>query len=528
MKNIRLISSLFLVFTLILTLAACTQTEQSAQPAQTQARELVIGIPGAVASLDVNQEAGIFNYYIATLVNEGLIAINNEGRPVPGLAESWETDDYSVWTFNIRRDARFSDGSPVTVEDIIWSIERAIDPELSPGVAIYFPEAITAVEQIDEFILQITLSESLPNFIWAISNVGGLFVTQREWGESSSVIGSPQDLLLGSGPFRITAFNPGSSVTLEANDYWWGESPTIENIRFDFIADDTARLMAFAQGSVDFMLNIPVEQVDQWQNVEGATVQFFADRSYYGLTIDPTVEPFGNEHVRRAVAYSMDAAGVVNSILSGHATVATAITPPEQFASVLDINEARARLGQISHHSFNMERAREEFALSGAQPFETSVSFPSSFPNVGRASLVLADALRELGITLSVREIPLEQWLGEIGSGEEGISWMIYFATTAEPAEIAAWLLDGSGPGYNPGNFTDLEIAGLIHNVMSSSAENGIDDLIRAHDLAQARGFYIPVWWGESAIAFGEQITVNNFNSFTLLSENWVSNFTFR
>jgi len=224
----------------------------------------------------------------------------------------------------------------------------------------------------------------------------------------------------------------------------------------------------------------------------------------------------------------MDAAGVVNSILSGHATVATAITPPEQFASVLDINEARARLGQISHHSFNIERAREEFALSGAQPFETSVSFPSSFPNVGRASLVLADALRELGITLSVREIPLEQWLGEIGSGEEGISWMIYFATTAEPAEIAAWLLDGSGPGYNPGNFTDLEIAGLIHNVMSSSAENGIDDLIRAHDLAQARGFYIPVWWGESAIAFGEQITVNNFNSFTLLSENWVSNFTFR
>jgi len=526
MKNYNRFAAVILALALIFALAACSSNDVSA-PAENETGELVIGLGGAISNIDINQESGIINYYIATLVNEGLVAINNEGRPVPGLAESWETDDYSVWTFNIRDNARFSDGSFVTIEDIIWSIERAMNPEISPGVAIYFPDTIETIEKVDDSTLRIALNGSYPNFIWAIANVGGLFVNQQAWGEQATAIGSPQDLLLGSGPYKVVSFDPGSSVVLEAQEFWWGGQAEIDRIRFDFITDDATRLLAFTQGSVDFMINIPVEQSEQWSAVSGATVQFFADRSYYGLTIDPTVEPFDNEHVRRAVAYAVDAAGIVDSILGGHATPATAITPPEQFASVMAVSEAKQRLGQLAHYTFNIERAKEEFARSGAEPFETTVSFPSSFPNVGRASLVLADALSEVGISVSLREIPLEQWLAEVGDGEQGIAWMIYFATTAEPAEIAAWLLDGSGPGYNPANFTNEEIAGLIYSVLTVAAIDGIDNLLKAHDLAQATAYYVPVWWGESAIAWGERISVSNFNSFTLLSENWTQHIVF-
>ncbi|MCL2565655.1 MAG: ABC transporter substrate-binding protein [Defluviitaleaceae bacterium] len=530
MKNINAIISITLGLMLLFLLTACGSNDNisvSDDASTTAVHELVIGIPGTMSTLDVAQEAGIVNYYIATLVNEGLVAISNDGRPIPALASSWATDDYTAWLFNIREDARFSDGSYVTIEDIVWSIERAMNPELSPGVAIHFLDMIRSINIVDDNTLQIILNDANPNFIWAVSNVAGLFVTQRAWGEAATSIGSPGDMLFGSGPYRVISFNPGSNVTLEAQDYYWGQSADVQRVRFDFITDDAARFLAFAGGSIDFALNIPVEQAQQWRGVDGTTVHFFSDRSYYGLTIDSTVQPFDNHHVRKAVAYALNAQGIIDSILDGNGQVATAITPPEQFASVMDVSTARSLLSQVTHYSFNMDRAREEFALSGVAPFEAAISFPSNFPNVGRASLVLADALSELGITLNVREMPLEQWLGEIGSGEYGISWMIYFATTANPAEIASWLLDGTGPGYNPANFTNEEIAGLMRGVLSVSAEEGIEDLIRAHDIAGELAYYIPVWWGESAVAWSGAINVSNFNSFTMLSENWLRNFRF-
>jgi peptide/nickel transport system substrate-binding protein len=185
-------------------------------------------------------------------------------------------------------------------------------------------------------------------------------------------------------------------------------------------------------------------------------------------------------------------------------------------------------LEKVSHYEYSIAKAKEEFGLSGAQPFETTIYYPDSYQNTGKASLVVADALKEVGITLNVREIPLDQWLSEVGNGEQGIAWMIYFPTTAEPAEIASWLLDGTGPWYNPANFTDEYIAGLIYGVLSAPAEDGIDDLIEAHSLAQAAAYYAPIWWGESAIAWGSRITVSDFNSYTLLSKNWTQQFKFK
>ena len=535
MKRFKQHFAAALALLLILAVTACgtannnqptNDTADTTEPVAT-GEELVIGVSGSISTLDTNQEAGILNYYITALVNEGLVGLSNDGQPVPGLAESWDTEDYSTWTFHLRSDAKFSDGSPVTIDDIIWSIERAQDPTQSPGVSIHFPDSIQTVERVDDATLTITLDEPHPSFIWSVSNVGGLFVTQQEWAESVSAIGSSQDLLLGSGPFQVTEFAPGSHVTLQAQDYWWGGQSEVQNLRFDFIGDEATRLLAFTQGSIDFALDIPVEQNEQWEGVDGATVDFYANRTYYGLTLDVTVEPFDNEHIRKAVAYAMNAAGVVDSVLRGHATVATAITPPEQFASVMSVDEARTLLEGVAHYTYNMDRAREEFELSGAEPFETTIYYPDSFPNVGRASLVLADSLSEIGITANVTEIPLDQWLSQIGNGEQGIAWMILFATSSQPHEMVTWLLSGAGPSSNPANFTDEEIAGLIASVVARPPADGIDNLVKAHDLAQAQAIYVPVWWGQSAIAWNARINVTDFNTYTMLSENWIQHFTF-
>jgi peptide/nickel transport system substrate-binding protein len=490
-------------------------------------QSFIVGIPGSLSTLDVNQEAGILNYYISAIVNEGLVSIDNDGKVIPALAESWEDENATVWKFKLRSDTKFSDGSPVTADDIIWSIERAQDPERSPGVSIYFPEYVQKVEKTSDSEITITLDGPHAGFIWAVSNAGGLFVNQKAWGEAASSIGSPQDLLLGSGPYKAVEFEPGSHATFEATDTWWGGKPGIQTIRFDFIEDDATRLLAFTQGDIDFALNIPVEQSEQWEAVDGAKVEFIADRSYYGLTLDQTVKPFDDEHVRKAVSYAIDAKSIVEgSILKGHAQIATAITAPEQFASVLSTEEANEKLAAITHYEYDIEKAKAELAQSGSpNGFETTIFYPDAYQNTGKASLVIADALKEIGITLNVKEIPLDQWLNEVGDGNQGVAWMIYFPTTAEPGEVAGWLLDAQGAA-NPANWTDEKAAALTATILSAeSLEAEVEPTIEANDIAQQQAIYAPVWWGQSAIAYGDKLTVDGYGSFTLISQNWPQKF---
>jgi peptide/nickel transport system substrate-binding protein len=134
---------------------------------------------------------------------------------------------------------------------------------------------------------------------------------------------------------------------------------------------------------------------------------------------------------------------------------------------------------------------------------------------------VLSDALKGLGITLNVTEIPLDQWLNEIGNGQ-GVGWMIYGPTTLEPGEITMWLLDAQGPLYNPANWTNEEVAALTAEVMSApDFESQIEPTLKSNSIAQEQAIYAPVWWGQAAIAYQSYTHVRDYNSMSLLGSNW-------
>ncbi|MDR3191583.1 MAG: ABC transporter substrate-binding protein, partial [Treponema sp.] len=394
---------------------------------------LRVALPGSLSTLDVNQEAGILNYYAAVIVQEGLVGISNEGKIVPGLAESWTDTDARVWKFQLRKNARFHDGTPVTPEDVIYSISRAMDPVVSPGTNIYFSDNIVKMEKTGDYEVTITLNEPSGSFLWAVSNTGGLFVTSRAWTErieQGGTVGSPRDLIMGSGPYKVVEFSPGSHAAFEAASTWWGETPAIRRVYIGFIEDDNTRLLAFQQGEFDFTINIPLDQTAQWERINGITVTTLSDRSYQGLTIDPTVVPFDDIHARRAVAHAIDKAGIVQGILRGKGEAATAIPSPLQFSTVMSEAQARAKLAAVFTYDYSLDKARGELSRSrAAQGFSTTLTYPSNYQSVGRASLVIAESLRTIGINVEVKEIPLDQWLNEMGDGNQGIAWMIYGPT---------------------------------------------------------------------------------------------------
>ena len=523
----RLMLSVALVLALTMSLAGCggqnsAQSDGTDSSGAAAVGELRIGLPGSMATLDVTQTGGIIDYYVLAVAQEGLVSVSNDGKLVPGLAESWTvSDDGKTYVFKLREGVKFSDGSDLTAEDVVYSVTRAGDPDKSPGTAGYYPWYIQDVKATAAGEVTFTLDGPRPGFLWNVSNAGTAFISSQKSIEAAESYGSPTDLITGTGPYKPSEFEPGSHVTFVRSDTWRGEKPAFDSIRFDFIEDANTRLLAFQGGDIDFTYNIPQDAEAQWKKVDGANVSFVADRSYQGITFNPNIAPFDDIHVRRAIGYAIDKDSIVNGLIGGHATAATAITPPDQLVTAWDKAKAEAALAEVPHYDFDIAKAKEEIAQSKSpNGFKAELTYPASDPNLGKVSLAIADSLKQIGIELDVKETPLEQWLANVSNGEQGIAWMSYTPTTGDPAEITSWLLYADGES-NPAFWkNDLSLTAMDSSLSAPDVAKEAEYVMSAEKVSGEEAIYLPVYWGQSGVAFAKGVSVDNYNSYTLVA-NW-------
>ncbi|MCT9932138.1 ABC transporter substrate-binding protein [Planotetraspora sp. A-T 1434] len=504
-------------------------TSRSSQPSARSAGNAAIGhdtggdldvlrvsLPGSLSNLYPGQESGILNYYVAGICMEGLVGVDASGTIVPALASGFEHPSPTTYVYTIRTDAVFHDGSPVTVEDILYSIEMAKDPKVSPSTASYWAGLGKAVKSGPG---EITLTSKTPSeaFAWLPANVNALWVAPKAaWQRAKGQIGTATSLLVGSGPYKVTEFAPDSHVEFTRVEGRPGPRPRIARIRFDFIADDNTRLLAWKAGKTDMSLNVPLAQARQWESAARTRVVYAADRSYAGLTFNVSAKPFDDVHVRRAVAHAVNRDAVVSKILRGRAQVATALSTPEQFGGLWTPEQATAKLAAVPQYAYDLEKAKQELAQSSVPGgFTATLSYPSTGPHLGTAALAFAADLKKIGITLDVKELPIEQWLAELNTGP-ALSYMWYFNTTGDPGELASWFL-GEG---NPAKYTNGAVAATMAKAAAERDQARRAALLIEAQTAQAADLaYLPLWWGQSATAFTDAIGISDYSSYTLLAD---------
>jgi len=484
------------VVALSLAIAGCSSP---ADPAADDS-SITVALPGSLANLYVGQENGILNYYIASIAQEGLVTLDAEGQIQPALAESWEQVDDVTYVYTLREDAQFQDGTPVTVDDVIFSIEKAQDPEVSPGFSFYLG-GIASMEETAERELTITLSAPDATFATLMSTTGALYVTSRAyWEANEGTIGTSEGLLLGTTPYQVTEFVPDSHVAFERVDSWWGGVPEIETVRVDFIPDENTRLLAAQSGQIDVAFNVPFQQAEQWESIGGAEVQYLNDLSYVGLLFDLTVAPFDDVKVREAFAHAVDREAIVSSVLDGRGEVALAISTPESLFAAYGPEGAAEALAAGDQFAFDLDAAAAALAESSVPDgFTAEMTYPATGPELGRAALALSANLAEIGITLDVREVTIEEWLATIGDGEHGVGYMWYFSTTGDPGEVITYLY---GP-ENPSQYENEQVRELLATAAAESDPVLRADLIlEADELARPDLASAPLWWGQSATAY--------------------------
>lgn len=478
---------------------------------------ITVAMPGSLSSLYVGAESGILNYYVAAVAQEGLVAVDSTGALQPALAESWEQTDDVTYVYELREDAMFQDGTPVTAEDVVFSLDMARDETASPGLAYYMTN-IDTVEATGDHEVTITLTAPDAAFAGNMSTGGAAFITSKAfWEANGGDVGTSDSLLLGTGPYQVTEFVPDSHVTFERVDTWWGELPTVKEIRIDFVADESTRLLAAQSGDVDIAFNVPFSQAAQWESLSDMRVEYVNDLSYVGLYFNTGVAPFDDAKVREAIAHAVNRDAYVSTLLGGHGEAATAIMTPESLGSVYSPDEAREVLGAIPQWDYDLDAAREALAASSVPDgFTAELLTPNTGPQLGTAAQALAQDLAEVGITLNVREVPIEEWLASLDpSSEYGINYMWYFSTLGDPAEIPSYLIGAD----NPAQYDDAEVLDLLAQVGAEEDQAArIDLLVEAETLQAEAVINVPLWWGQSATAFANDLGVTDYSPFTFVS----------
>ena len=284
-----------------------------------------VGTDVDAETLDPRLMRNTTGYRVINLLYDGLVLLDTEFSPLPNAARSWEQESPTTWVFHLRDSLFFHDGSRLTADDVVYTFETILDPELrSPSRTLYSP--IQRVEAVDDSTVRFTLSEPYAPFLRYL-DVGIVPKRLVESGHNLSV--AP----VGSGPYVLEQWDKGSRIALLANEDHWNGVPTIPRIDVFLVPDNTARTQAFEAGDLD-LIQSPLGPLDVLRLSENDRfvkhVQLGNSITY--LNFNTSVPTLSDPQVRRALAMLVDRNTIVDRIYENIDSEATSIFPPTSWA----------------------------------------------------------------------------------------------------------------------------------------------------------------------------------------------------
>lgn len=288
--------------------------------------KILVAIGSEPDTLDPQRSTSSWAGMVMVALYDPLVYIAPDGSFVPGLAESWEyADDAKTFTFHLRKDVTFHDGTPLNAEAVKRSFDRVLEPESRSWTAYAYLEAskLDSVEALDEYTVRVNYKEPFAPFVTVVTGVSIAPVSPaavEKWGEDFGR--NP----VGTGPFRFVEWVSASHVILERNpDYKWAPSffknqgpAYLEEITFRFIKESQTRLAALETGEMDIIEAVPAPEVPRIRSDSTYQVQ---DRTEPGngmiLQINHDKWPGGIKEVRQAMNYAIDVVAINNVMYRG-------------------------------------------------------------------------------------------------------------------------------------------------------------------------------------------------------------------
>ena len=302
-------------------------------------------------SLDPHIATGVPEHHIISAVMEGLVAKDRKTlMPKPGVAESWTiSDDLTVYTFKLRRNARWSNGDAHTAHDYAWSWWRALQPALGNQYAYmlfpidnaqqYYEGDISDFDQVgvkalDDYTLQVTLGNPTPYFLQLLDHYSLYPVHQAtilKFGDADErgTRWTYEDNLVGNGPFQLSEWKINRRIEVQKNGYYWDvDNVRLNNIIFYPTDNVTTEERMFRAGQLHITSSIPADKIQTYQDANDLSLRIAPYLGTYFFRININTPHLSDKRVRRALGMAIDREKLTKNILKGGQIPAYAITPP--------------------------------------------------------------------------------------------------------------------------------------------------------------------------------------------------------
>ncbi|MCP3032177.1 peptide ABC transporter substrate-binding protein [Halobacillus sp. A1] len=449
-------------------------------------QEITVSAKSEISSMDPSLITDTVAFQWAGETLEGLYRLDEEGNLSPGIAEdSSVSEDGETWTFNLREDAEWSNGDPVTADDFVYAWQRAVNPDTGSEYGPYFlggvienAQAIADGEAeldelgataVDDHTLEVNLEQPVPYF--ESMTVFGTFMPLNESfvEEHGDDFGTEAEYTLSNGPFEMTSWDHSEGWTVEKNDtYWDADAVQLDAVNAQIIKEISTGVNLYESGELD-QTELNAEFVDEYSTTEDFNV---AEKPYlYFFKFNQEAnEALANVDARKAISMAIDRQGLVDVILNDGSVPAEGYVP-SNFVNMPDSEEDfRDAQGPLVEH--NVEQAQEHWNAALEELGTDSVEIELLGDDTGTSSNVLAYYKNQLeenleGLTINVLEVPFNERVERDQNSEFEI-------------EAATW-----GPDYvDPNTYLNMYLEGGQNNNMNYVNEE-YDALIE-----QANGEY--------------------------------------
>ena len=402
--------------------------------------------------------------YTLDKIFEPLYITSPSGVLTPWLAQGHTmSSDGKTWTFALRPGVKFSDGSPLTAEDVVFSIHRAATDASGPLSFLDF--AIKSIKASDASTVTFELSQPWAPFLSDISVFANSILPNAFGGQSESAFFANP---IGTGPFVLKSFQKGAGVVLTRNkNYWQSGKPYLDEVSFSYIPDDNQRVEQLKGGEVEVISAVPPAQVSSLKADVSLVLEEFGSWAVDLLFLNEKLAYFKDRHVRRAIAHAINIPQLAHITTFGTAQPGNSFFPPslQYYAKVPTLG-------------YSLSAAKAELKQS-AYPhgFSTSILVPSGNTQYVDAATVIQSDLKPLNIAVSIQELDNAAYTAAF----EAFNYeaMINFATNdiSDPDEMASFQVDYEDGGSHS-FWTDYNDPAAI--ALVREAETTFDNAKRA------------------------------------------------
>ncbi|ATF49248.1 oligopeptide ABC transporter substrate-binding protein OppA [Citrobacter freundii] len=444
-----------------------------------------------VQSLDPHKIEGVPESNINRDLFEGLLISDVDGKPSPGVAEKWENKDFKVWTFHLRKDAKWSDGSPVTAQDFVYSWQRLANPNTASPYSSYLqyghivniddiiagkkPVTDLGVKAIDDHTFEVTLSEPVPYFYKllvhsSVSPVPKAVVEKfgDKWTQPANIVSN--------GSYKLKDWVVNERIVLERNTNYWDNAKTVINqVTYLPISSEVTDVNRYRSGEIDMTYNnMPIELFQKLKKEIPNEVHVDPYLCTYYYEINNQKPPFNDVRVRTALKMALDRDIIVNKVKNQGDLPAYSFTPPYTDG---------AKLVEPEWFKWSQEKRNEE-----AKKLLAEAGFTAEKPLTFDLLYNTSDLHKKLAIAAA------SIWKKNLGANVklENQEWKTFLDTRHQgnyDVSRAGWCAD-----YNePTSFLNMVLSDSSNNTVhykSAAFDKLIADTLKATDEAQRSELY--------------------------------------